>query len=110
MQKMRMSIYDLSDVAQDAFLLNGHTSTHPWTSQVKLKDKVRLRFIGASASTIFRVKIPETSFEMMHVDGNDIQPYSVKEFTIAPGETYDVVLQINNYTTPCERHLNASRR
>src|SRR3990167_4521570 len=36
MQKMRMSIYDISDVAYDAFLLNGHSQLHPWTAPVKV--------------------------------------------------------------------------
>src|SRR3990167_9229841 len=31
MQQMRMSIYDLSDVAYDAYLLNGHPCSAPWT-------------------------------------------------------------------------------
>ena len=55
----RMNIYDISDVAYDAFLLNGHSKWHPWTARVKVGDVVRLRFIGAAASTIYQVKIPK---------------------------------------------------
>lgn len=95
MQTMRMSIYDLSDVAYDAFLLNGQTRTCPWTAPVKVGDVVRLRFIGAAASTIYRVKIPGTTMKMVHVEGNDIQAYNVNDFSIAPGETYDVLVKIN---------------
>lgn len=94
MQQMRMSIYDISDVAYDAFLLNGKPNFQPWTSLVKVGDVVRLRFIGAGGSTIFNVKIPGTSMQMMHVQGNDVIPYSIKEFKIAPGETYDVLVKI----------------
>ncbi len=94
MQQMRMSIYDFSDVAYDAFLLNGQTKAKPWTAPVKVGDIVRLRFIGAGGSTIFHVKIPGTTMEMVHVDGNDIKPYPVKDFTIAPGETFDVLVKI----------------
>jgi FtsP/CotA-like multicopper oxidase with cupredoxin domain len=64
MQQMRMSIYDISDVAYDAFLLNGQPNSSPWTAPVKIGDVVRLRFIGAGGSTIFRVKIPGTSMQM----------------------------------------------
>lgn len=95
MQQMRMGIYDLSDVAYDAFLLNGHPNSHPWTSLVKAGDVVRLRFIGAGADTIFKVKIPDTRMTMVHVDGNDVVPHEVSDFTIAPGETYDVLVRIN---------------
>jgi CopA family copper-resistance protein len=96
MQQMRMSIYDFSDVAYDAYLLNGHTCSNPWQKQVNLGDVVRLRFIGAAAGTIYRVKIPGTEMQMIHVQGNDIKPYFVKDFYIAPGETYDVLLKIQH--------------
>lgn len=94
MQQMRMSIYDFSDVAYDAFLLNGQQKTNPWSAPVKIGDTVRLRFIGAGGSTIFHVKIPGTSMKMVHVEGNDVMPFSVNDFTIAPGETYDVLIKI----------------
>lgn len=94
MQHMRMSIYDISDVAYDAYLLNGQTKSHPWTAPVKVGDIVRLRFIGAAGSTIYRVKIPDNSMEMVHIEGNDVIPYSVDTFTIAPGETYDTLVNI----------------
>jgi len=96
MQQMRMSIYDFSDVAYDAFLLNGHSASHPWTAPVKVGDIVRLRFIGAGGSTIFHVKIPGAMMQMVHAQGNDVKPYPIKDFTIAPGETYDVLVKIQN--------------
>lgn len=95
MQYMRMGIYDISDVAYNTFLLNGQPPVDPWIAPVKVGDIVRLKFIGAAGSTIFRVKIPETTMEMVHVQGNDVVPYPIKEFTIAPGETYDVLVRIN---------------
>lgn len=94
MQQMRMSIYDLSDVAYDAFLLNGHSNSDPWTAPVKVGDIVRLRFIGAGGDTLFHVKIPDTTMQIVHVEGNDVIPYEVNDFTIAPGETYDVLVKI----------------
>ena len=94
MQEMRMSIYDFSDVAYDAFLLNGQPSSQPWTAPIKVGDVVRLRFIGAGGSTIFHVKITGTTMQMVHVEGNDVRPYNVNDFTVAPGETYDVLVKI----------------
>ena len=96
MQQMRMSVYDFSDVAYDSFLLNGQTKAFPWTAPVKVGDVVRLRFIGAGGSTIFHVKIPDTTMEVVHIQGNDIKPYALQDFTIAPGETLDVLVKINN--------------
>ena len=94
MQHMRMSLYDLSDVAYDAFLLNGKAMPLPWTAPVKVGDLVRLRFIGAMGSTIYRVKMPGTKMKIVHIQGNDIHPYLADNFTIAPGETYDVLVNI----------------
>lgn len=94
MQQMRMSIYDISDVAYDAFLLNGHSNINPWSALVKTGDTVRLRFIGAGGSTIFRVKIFDSLMQMVHVQGNDVKPYLTSSFNIAPGETYDVLVKI----------------
>lgn len=98
MQQMRMGIYDFSDVAYDAFLLNGKPNAHPWTSLVKVGDIVRLRFIDAAASTNFHVKIPGHSFQIIHVDGNDVKPENVDHFLITPGETYDVLVKITDKT------------
>lgn len=94
MQHMRMGLYDISDVAYNAFLLNGKTSSQPWTGLVKPGDRVRLRFIGASGATIFHVKIPGTQMSLVQMDGNNIHPIRVDDFFIAPGETYDVLLTI----------------
>ena len=96
MQLMRMSIFDLSDIAYDTFLMNGNPSNRPWTRHVKVGDVVRLRFIGAASNTFFRVKIPDSTLEMVHVQGNDVVPYSVKDFFIGPGETNDVLVRIKN--------------
>ncbi len=102
MQQMRMSIYDLSDVAYDAYLLNGHANSNPWTAMVKVGDVVRLRFIGAGGDTIFHVRMDSrlrgndktTMMQIVQVDGNDVVPYQVRDFTVAPGETYDVLVKI----------------
>ena len=32
--------------------------------------------------------------QMVHVQGNDVTPYTINEFKIAPGETYDVLVKI----------------
>ena len=96
MQQSRMSIYDFSDVAYDAFLLNGHTNKNPWTANVKVGDVVRLRFIDAAASTNFHIKIPGNDMTIIAVDGNTVRPLLVKHFFITPGETYDVLIKIKN--------------
>jgi len=94
MQQMRMSIYDISDVAYDAFLLNGQSVRHPWAAPVKVGDVVRLRFINAGAGTMFHVKIPGSSMQVVDVQGHDVKPYIINDFTIAPAETIDFLVKI----------------
>jgi FtsP/CotA-like multicopper oxidase with cupredoxin domain len=94
MEKMRMGLYDLSDVAYDAFLLNGRTKSQSWIKRVAVGNTIRLRFINAGASTLFQIKIPHAKMQVIHVQGNDVQPYFVGSLTIAPGETYDVIIKI----------------
>jgi FtsP/CotA-like multicopper oxidase with cupredoxin domain/uncharacterized protein involved in copper resistance len=100
MQQMRMGIYDINDVAYDTFLLNGRTSKNPWTAPVRVGDIVRLRFIGAGGSTMFHVKMPNAMMQMIEADGNNVLPYPIRDFSIAPGETFDVLVKIktNNPT------------
>ncbi len=90
----RMSPYDLSDVAYDAFLLNGHSPLSPWKAYVKVGDMVRLRFINAGASTQFNVKIPGTSMRVVNVDGNNVRPYTVDTLALDAAETWDVLVTI----------------
>lgn len=96
MQIHRMNIYDFSDVAYDAYLLNGKVWQRPWKRYVNVGDKVRLRFIGAGTSTNYNVKLDHGRMELVQVDGNNIKPYFVKHFKIEPGETYDVLVSIKH--------------
>lgn len=91
---MQKDLHELNDVAYDAFLLNGCDREKPWKTRVKVGDVVRLRFIGAAAMTMFRVKIVDSMMQTVHVQGNDVQQYASEEFVIAPGETQDVIINI----------------
>ena len=99
MQWMRMSPYDISDVAYDAFLLNGQPPATPWQSLVKVGDTVCLRFINAASSSTFRLKIPGTTITIIQVDGKDVAPYQVNDLEIAPGETFNGLIKIT-HTAP----------
>ncbi|MGL1432840.1 copper resistance system multicopper oxidase, partial [Vibrio parahaemolyticus] len=39
------------------------------------------------------VRIPGLKMTVVQSDGNDIVPVTVDEFRIAPGETYDVIVE-----------------
>jgi FtsP/CotA-like multicopper oxidase with cupredoxin domain len=57
---MRMSDRDISDVTgyTYTYLMNGNTPTDNWTGMFKKGERLLLRFINASAMTLFDVRIP----------------------------------------------------
>ena len=94
--RMRMSATDLLDVtgATYTYLMNGHGPASNWNALFKPGEKVRLRFINASAgTTAFDVRIPGMEMTVVHVDGQDVEPVSIDEFRIGIAETYDVIVE-----------------
>ncbi len=91
--QMRMLKTDLSDVTGYTFLINGKTPEQNWTGMFKPNEKVRLRFINASAMSFFDVRIPNLKMTVVGADGQPVQPVPVDEFRIGTAETYDVVVE-----------------
>lgn len=92
---MRMNPTDLSDVSGHTYtyLMNGAAPAGNWTGIFKPGEKIRLRFINGSSSTIFDVRIPGLKMTVIAADGQDVQPVPVDEFRISAAETYDVIVQ-----------------
>ncbi len=90
--QMRMSPTDLADVRYDAFLLNGKTNQQNWTGLFTPGERVRLRFINASAMSMYDVRIPGLKMTVVQSDGQYIEPVEVDEFRFAVAETYDVIV------------------
>lgn len=91
--QMRMLKTDLSDVTGYTFLVNGQTPQQNWTGKFKTGEKVRLRFINASAMSFFDVRIPDLKMTVLSADGQPVQPVPVDEFRIGAAETYDVIVE-----------------
>jgi CopA family copper-resistance protein len=91
--QMRMLKTDLSDVTGYTFLINGKTPEQNWTGQFKPNEKVRLRFINASAMSFFDVRIPQLKMTVVSADGQPVKPVAVDEFRIGTAETYDVIVE-----------------
>ncbi len=92
--RMRMNPTDLGDVSglTYTYLMNGTAPAGNWTGLFRAGEKIRLRFINGSASTIFDVRIPGMKMTVVSADGQDVAPVSVDEFRIAVAETYDVIV------------------
>jgi CopA family copper-resistance protein len=99
---MRMNRTDLADIsaATYTYLVNGHHSGDNWLGLFKPGEKIRLRFINASAQSFFDVRIPGLKMTVVSADGQNVEPVTVDEFRIGLAETYDVIVtpERNAYT------------
>ncbi|MCH7395331.1 copper resistance system multicopper oxidase [Acinetobacter dispersus] len=91
--QMRMLKTDLSDVTGYTYLVNGQTPQQNWTGAFNAGEKVRLRFINASAMSFFDVRIPNLKMTVVSADGQPVKPVPVDEFRIGTAETYDVLVE-----------------
>ncbi|WP_066660449.1 MULTISPECIES: copper resistance system multicopper oxidase [unclassified Sphingomonas] len=91
---MRMDPTDISDVTGSTYtyLINGHGPKDNWTALFRPGERVRLRFVNASAMTIFNVRIPGLKLTIVQADGLNVRPVEVDEFQITVAETYDVIV------------------
>ena len=93
--KMRMSPRDILDVtgSEYTYLMNGSPSATNWTGLFRPGEKIRLRFINASAMTFFDVRIPGLPMTVISADGQPVRPVETDEFRIGVAETYDVIVE-----------------
>ncbi len=89
---MRMDPTDIEDVTGYTFLVNGRSPERNYTALFRPGERVRVRFINASAMTYQDVRIPGLRMTVIQADGNNVQPVTVDEFRIAPAETLDVIV------------------
>jgi CopA family copper-resistance protein len=91
---MRMDPTDISDATGSiyTYLVNGHGPMDNWTALFTPGERVRLRFINASAMTTFNVRIPGLPMTIVQADGQNVMPVEVQEFQIGVAETYDAIV------------------
>jgi len=86
----RMEGADIADIYYPTFLSNGtKVAAYP---EFKTGEKVRLRFINASASSYFWLDFGDGNPIVVSSDGVDIQPVPKKRLLFAIAETYDIVV------------------
>jgi len=91
---MRMTPTDIADVtgATYTYLMNGLHPGANWTGLFNAGERVRLRFINASAMTFFNVRIPGLPMNVVQADGQNVEPVDTDEFQLGVAETLDVVV------------------
>jgi FtsP/CotA-like multicopper oxidase with cupredoxin domain len=90
-ERSRLPPMDISDVAYDAFLINGQRRG---TQAAGPGQRLRLRLINAGASTYFYVHSSAGPLSVVAADGSALEPIRVKRLLIGIGETYDVELRL----------------
>ncbi len=88
---LRLPPMDLSDVAYDAFLVNGKAQL---SLDGKAGEKIRLRVINSGASTNFYLDWAAGPMTIVAADGPEVEPVDVKRILIGVAETYDIVVTI----------------
>jgi CopA family copper-resistance protein len=98
--QMRMMPTDFGDVTaapqsgkRFTYLMNGQVADRNWTALFRPGEKVRLRVINGSATSIFDVRIPGLKLTVIAADGQDVEPVEVDEFRISVAEVYDVLVE-----------------
>jgi multicopper oxidase len=77
-------------------LLNGKSSNGQAPLVVQQGQRLRLRFVNASALTNYVVALDGHPMTVTHADGNRVQPLSVQAIPIGIAERYDVIVDCNN--------------
>lgn len=92
--RMRMDSTDISDVtgATYTYLMNGLAPRENWRGLFRPGEKIRLRFINASAATYFDVRLPGLPMKVIEADGMPVAPVDTDEFRLAVAETLDVLV------------------
>jgi FtsP/CotA-like multicopper oxidase with cupredoxin domain len=88
-ERTRMLPMDVSDIAYDAFWINGKAQQE---LTAKPGERIRLRVINAGASTYFYLHSAFPQMTIIAADGNDVKPLSTQRLLMGMGETYDVLV------------------
>ncbi len=90
-QWVNMPPMDISDVAYDAFWVNG-APRRQLTGAAG--ERVKLRLINAGAATYFYVHSATGPLTVVAADGMPVQPFARKRLLMGMGETYDVIVTV----------------
>ncbi len=88
-ERSRLPAMDISDVAYDAFLINGARRSR---LDARPGETIRLRVINAGASTYFYLQSATGPMTIVAADGPAVKPIRVKRLFMGMGETYDVLV------------------
>ncbi|MCF4167082.1 multicopper oxidase family protein [Zavarzinia compransoris] len=85
---------DLNDIDFNAFLANDRTLDDPEVVRVERGGRVRLRLINGAAATAFWLDFGGAEASLVAVDGNPVQPLSLKLMPLAQGQRADLLIEV----------------
>jgi len=90
--KQRMEGADIADVYYPTFLINGEPSQE--YADFRPGEKVRLRIINGSASTMFWMTFGGATPKLIAADGLNVEPVEKNKTFIGIAETYDFLVTV----------------
>ncbi len=90
-EKSRMPPMDVSDIAYDAFLLNGQRREE---LAARPGERIRLRVINAAAASYFYLHSATGPLTIVAADGPAVTPVKVDRLLVGMAETYDLLVTI----------------
>ncbi len=85
-----------SNVDYPTYLINGRSPEMPSEFETKKGERIRLRVVNPSGTTIYRFAVAGHKLTITHADAFPVKPVEVDTFEIAPGERYDVLINADN--------------
>ena len=92
MSWQRMPDMAISDNYHDLFLVNGQPKQE--YPEFEPGEKVRLRFVNASAASYFWITFGGETPDLISADGLNVEPVKMDKTLIAVAETYDFIITI----------------
>ncbi|WP_298214447.1 multicopper oxidase family protein [Acidocella sp.] len=85
---------DLNDIDFDAYLANDRTLSDPEIVRAKAGDPLRLRLINGATATAFWIDLGGLEGQLVAVDGDPVQPLTVRKFPLAGAQRADILLRL----------------
>lgn len=85
---------DFNDIDFDAYLANDRTLRDPQIVKAPPGEQVRLRLINGATATSFWIDIGTLSGQLIAVDGDPVQPVTVRRFPLAGAQRADILLRL----------------
>ncbi|MFH9981057.1 multicopper oxidase family protein [Streptomyces sp. NPDC017179] len=82
------------------YLINGCVPHDPSVFRARPGDRIRVRFINASADTAYRVALGDHEMTVTHTDGYPVDHITTDSLLIGMAERYDVVITADDGVFP----------